>query len=130
MLDVLVCGGRDFLDKDLLDEVLTYLISTHPVTTIIDGAASGADTLANAWARSRGLRERRLPALWKTEGKAAGPRRNRRMLEVARPDLVIAFPGGVGTSDMIHQSREAGLTIIDVDLDDWKKAIDTFSYQM
>lgn len=51
------------------------------------------------------------------------------MLEVARPDLVISFPGGVGTSDMIHQSREGGLTVIDVDLDDWKKAIDTFSNQ-
>ncbi len=128
-MQVLVCGGRDFDDVDLMNRVLSHLTSTLPVSTIIDGSASGADTLANWWARAHGLRERRFPALWKTEGNAAGPRRNRRMLEAARPDLVVAFPGGTGTADMIHQSRESALTVIDVDLDDWKKAIDTFAYQ-
>lgn len=127
-MKVLVCGGRDFWNPSLLDEVMTYLHSTFPITTIIDGRASGADTLANAWARVHGLGERRLAALWKTEGKAAGPRRNTRMLDIARPDLVIAFPGDVGTANMIHQSRDRGLTVIDVDLDDWREAIDTYAY--
>jgi hypothetical protein len=40
------------------------------------------------------------------DGRAAGPRRNQRMLEDFRPDLVVAFPGGRGTAYMV---RRAGL---------------------
>lgn len=126
-MKVLVCGGRDFDDYKLVDEVMTYLNSTIPITMVIDGAARGADTLGHRWALSHGLTTRRLPALWKSEGKAAGPRRNARMLEMARPDLVVAFPGGPGTADMIHQSREFGQTVVDVELEDWKKVIDRIS---
>jgi hypothetical protein len=30
------------------------------------------------------------------------------------PDLVIAFPGGKGTADMIRKARKAGIQIVEV----------------
>jgi predicted Rossmann-fold nucleotide-binding protein len=39
--------------------------------------------------------------------------RNARMLTY-KPDLVIAFPGGRGTEDMISQARTAGVTVTKV----------------
>ena len=51
------------------------------------------------------------PANWKKHGRAAGPIRNKQMLEEAKPDLVIAFPGGAGTANMVKQAREAGVKV-------------------
>jgi len=38
---------------------------------------------------------------WDELGKKAGPLRNQRMLDEGKPDLVVAFPGGGGTKDMV-----------------------------
>jgi UDP-N-acetylmuramoylalanine-D-glutamate ligase len=51
---------------------------------------------------------------WDTHGKAAGPIRNKRMLDEGKPDLVVAFPGGRGTANMISQARKAGVEVIEV----------------
>ena len=48
---------------------------------------------------------------WTKYNKAAGPIRNKLMLEAGKPDLVIAFPGGNGTINMIKQAKEAGIRI-------------------
>ena len=46
--------------------------------------------------------------------KAAGPIRNKWMLDDAHPDLVVSFYGGRGTANMIKQAREAGVEVFDV----------------
>jgi hypothetical protein len=33
------------------------------------------------------------------------------MLDEGRPDLVLAFPGGRGTADLIARAREAGIPV-------------------
>lgn len=102
-LRVLVCGGRDFADRGLVQSVLYEL---QPVL-VIHGAAPGADTLADVSARALGLHVQTFPVTkddWKTQGKAAGPMRNRRMLIDGQPQLVVAFPGGRGTADMCSQA--------------------------
>ena len=43
---VLVCGGRDFNDWDLLHEVLNGLNNDKAIDCIIEGDARGADRLA------------------------------------------------------------------------------------
>jgi hypothetical protein len=45
-------------------------------------------------------------AAWHDYGKAAGPIRNKRMLTDFAPDIVVAFPGGKGTADMVRQAKE------------------------
>lgn len=46
-----------------------------------------------------------------TNGKAAGPIRNQRMLDEGKPDLVVAFPGGRGTADMVRRAKAAGVPV-------------------
>ena len=55
------------------------------------------------------------PADWDTHGRGAGPIRNKQMLEEGKPDLVIAFPGGKGTANMIGQAKEAGIPVREIE---------------
>jgi hypothetical protein len=36
------------------------------------------------------------------------------MLEEGKPDLVVAFPGGTGTANMVKQARAAGVEVLEV----------------
>lgn len=108
---VLVCGGRDFRDYDTLSRVLDGVWRKHEYLTIISGAASGADNLAAAWAKDRGVDLREFPADWKAHGKAAGRLRNQQMIDEGRPNAVVAFPGGRGTRDMKRRAVKAGLKV-------------------
>lgn len=109
---VLVCGGRDFIDRTWLFRELDALHSSRNVTMVISGCAPGADSLGIEWAEARRIEVGRFPADWDTHGRAAGPIRNQRMLDEGKPDLVIAFPGGRGTADMSRRAREAGIELI------------------
>ena len=81
---------------------------------IIHGAARGADSLADDYGSERGLRVIRYPADWNTHKKAAGPIRNRLMLTDGQPHVIVAFPGGNGTADMIRQGKKAGVPVYEV----------------
>jgi hypothetical protein len=93
---MLICGGRYFNDRERLEGVLDGLCEelTEP-RILLHGDSMGADTLADRWARKRGIAVWLFPADWERYGRAAGPIRNEAMIERGRPDLVIAFPGGV-----------------------------------
>jgi hypothetical protein len=111
---VLVCGGRYFNERGLLTSVMDELHAASPITAIIHGAAGGADTLARDWAVSRGIHAAAFPAEWKAFHEAAGPIRNAYMLVAGKPELVVAFPGGRGTSDMVAKARKAGVDVREV----------------
>ena len=108
---LLVCGGRKFDDQKYLDKLLTTLHATHNFSCIIHGGARGADELAGNWAICAGVRVEIYKADWEKYGPAAGPRRNQRMLDEAKPDKVLAFPGGAGTADMVRRARAAGVEV-------------------
>lgn len=112
-MKLLVCGGRTFRDQAYLDATLDALHAQTPVTLLIEGGALGADTLAHAWARKRGVACKTVPAYWGEHGRAAGAMRNERMLALG-PDLVIAFPGGSGTAHMVRIARAAGVEVREV----------------
>lgn len=115
MKRVLVCGGRDYSDYNIMATYLEkYLTSTD---ILIHGNANGADVLSE---RVRidlyGEEETkvvRFPADWSKYGKRAGPIRNQQMLDEGKPDLVLAFPGGSGTLDMVTKARKAGVVVIE-----------------
>ena len=110
-MKVLVCGGRDFQDEALLRATLDELHSSYRFKLLITGGARGADALANAWAVHRGIKNIIYVADWVNHGPAAGPIRNKRMLEGSQPDLVVAFPGGAGTTHMIGIAEKAGVDV-------------------
>lgn len=105
---VLVCGGRDYLNYE---KVFGYLDRRRSEdTVIIQGGAKGADFLAKCWAKARAVPCEEYLADWSL-GKQAGMLRNKRMLEEGKPDLVLAFPGGKGTANMVHQAINAEVEV-------------------
>jgi YspA, cpYpsA-related SLOG family len=109
---VLVCGGREFMDRAWLFRELDALHSSRGVTIIISGCAHGADTLGIEWAEERGIEVARFSADWNTHGRAAGPIRNQQMLDEGKPHLLMAFPGGRGSADMVRRARAAGIELM------------------
>lgn len=122
-MKVLVCGGRDYSDREVvyahLDGLLAKVVEAGDRLTVIHGHARGADELADDWAREKIASYVRVSihgfrADWTKHGRAAGPIRNQRMLDEGKPDLVVAFPGGKGTADMVRRAREAGVEVVEV----------------
>lgn len=114
---VLVCGGRNF-DKTLI--LVTWLRALHeidPFSVVIEGGANGADRLARSWASLNDIPVSTYYAHWDLYGKSAGWRRNQQMLDEGKPDLVVAFPGGKGTADMVKRALAYGVRVIRVDGD-------------
>lgn len=109
---LIVCGGRTYADVQCVDMTLDWLADVNGPLTVIEGSATGADTLARNWVAKRsGNSVVTEPANWLKYGKAAGPLRNTRMLELHKPEIVVAFPGGRGTMNMIRQAIAAGVPV-------------------
>ena len=112
---VIIAGGRDFNDYALLkakcDNILAEKTATHRIV-IVSGAARGADSLGERYAREHGYTLDSHPADWNTHGKAAGPIRNAQMANSA--DALIAFWDGKsrGTESMIWLAKKYGLQTI------------------
>jgi hypothetical protein len=130
---ILVCGGRTYgwlLSADskkirnmeeydtfygTLDQYLKAIPNSGYGLRLISGHALGADQLAEEWAFERQVPIYIFPAKWRLYPKAAGPIRNQQMLDEGQPELVIAFPGGKGTADMISRAEKAGIKVIKVE---------------
>lgn len=110
---ILVTGGRDYGDRAYLFRVLSILHELQPLSLLIVGDAPGADRFAWQWAIENKVSWIRYPADWGRYGRAAGPIRNRQMLE-AQPQLVLAFPGGRGTADMVNAANAAGVWVQEI----------------
>ena len=123
MYKVLVCGARDYYDfytqAEAEDFIISCLLSLPEPpdkgdVTFISGMARGADHIPLRMIeedREWGDIEKYY-AEWDRYGKSAGPRRNKRMLDEGKPDMVIAFPTPTskGTWHMVRIARESGVT--------------------
>lgn len=111
---LLVCGGRDYRDRERVWAALDKLLAKRPIEVVIHGGATGADSLAGEWAEARGIQCRVFAVSreeWRELGKIAGPLRNAKMLREGQPDGVVAFPGDRGTADMVRQAETWGLAV-------------------
>lgn len=109
---VLVCGGRDYRNLYCIHTTLHDLhTKSRPITKIVHGSAKGADTYVGLWSKVFQIPYSSYPADWDKYGKAAGPIRNQQMLDSEKVDLVVAFPGGKGTANMISLARKAGIPV-------------------
>jgi hypothetical protein len=133
---VLVCGGRNYgrvpantpthkleeaqdkadQERQMLFDFLDLLHKKRPITLIVQGYAEGADKLAHEWSVDRGVRStgtkyRITSSMWNKMGKGAGFIRNKKMRDEQLPDLVVAFPGGNGTANMVRIAERAGTNV-------------------
>lgn len=110
-MKVLVCGDRYWNNVPKIKERLAKLPEG---TLILHGCCRGADTLAGLAAMVLGLPIQTFPADWEKHGLAAGPIRNRQMLD-EKPDLVIAFHPDLskskGTADTVREAEKRGIAV-------------------
>lgn len=129
---VVVTGGRHFADRARIRQDLHALMSLG-LTSVATGDARGADDLARVAAAE--VREEmeawhlHLPlfaADWKGDGRSAGTRRNVRMLESQRPDLVLAYPdeGSRGTWHCVKEACKRGMTVAV-----WAPFVEVYQFQ-
>lgn len=95
---VAIVGSRDFPKLTRVDQRIAQLrdfqASCDIPVKIISGGARGIDSRARVVCRDYGYIAdfEEFPADWESDGKAAGYKRNERLIEMA--DLVIAFWDG------------------------------------
>jgi len=109
---VVVCGSRSFDDPGFLGGCLSRLGDRFGSPfELVSGGARGADLMGEDFAIENILPLSRFPALWRTQGRAAGMARNRTMAWYATH--VVAFWDGQspGTRGMIALARREGLPV-------------------
>ena len=112
-INIIVCGSRFYSDYNkILDELKKY--SSMDVT-IIEGECSGADKLAAKAAKELKYTLQKFPAQWEKYGKAAGPIRNKKMIDAGHPNLILAFHPNIdesrGTKNMIAQASACKIKV-------------------
>lgn len=109
---IIICGGRDFNDRNLFYETMDSLIGKFEEIELVSGHAKGADSFAEAYAKERNIPITVFKPDWKKYGRGAGPIRNREMLQYAIEEkpVVMAFWDGKskGTKNMLDQAKKAG----------------------
>lgn len=120
---VLITGSRTWRDADAintaLDEIAKAAVAEgDSEIVVVHGCASGADTLADMWARRRNgqwsVRIERYPAQWKGPlGRRAGWVRNMRMVRLGA-DVCLAFVlnGSRGATSCADMAEEAGIRTV------------------
>ena len=114
---VIICGSRIISDKKYIFEALDNLLKDYEDVEIISGHARGVDTIAEVYAKERAIPLKVFSADWKQYGRAAGPIRNKEMLQYAMSaePLVISFWDGKsqGTKNMMLLALKSGITVLD-----------------
>ena len=112
-------GGRDLAwPQQRVAAELLARSGGRLVHLLLHGGARGADAAIGRAAQQLGWSALVMPAQWQLHGRAAGPIRNRELLEqaIAKAEahtspgslssvLVVAFPGGAGTASLMREAR-------------------------
>lgn len=109
-----MCGSRKFRNPHVIIRELRKLNSA--TDTIVHGAAPGADSLIDMYAKDQGFTVRPHKANWEAFGNGAGVIRNTAMLDIEAPvDKVIAFvqepTRSPGTANMVLQALCRGIAV-------------------
>lgn len=106
-MNVLVTGGR-YYSNDLM--VYEALDEAKP-TIVVNGGATGADTLSTRWCDMNGVPCAIFPPAWTKLSRAGGMIRNKWMLQFIEIELVLAFPGNRGTEGMIRLAEAENIHV-------------------
>jgi hypothetical protein len=110
---VIIAGGRDFNDYELLKEKVDYILRNRQDEDIeiVSGKARGADSLGERYAKERGYKIKEFPADWDTHKKAAGYIRNQEMANYAGHCICFWDGQSRGTKHMIDIAKREKLNI-------------------
>ena len=113
-MKVIVAGGRDFKDYDLLKSTLDNFQQEYGnITEVVSGTAKGVDKLGEKYANENNIPIKRFVPDWQGLGKKAGHVRNRLMGDYAKEHggMLVAFwdKQSRGTKGMIEYAKKIGL---------------------
>ena len=108
---VVIAGCRSYTNYQEAKAFITSCLKEYEATaciTILSGGCKGADLLGERWAGEMGFPVRRFLPDWKRYKKAAGPIRNKQMVEICHK--VICFWDGKsrGTGSLIRYAVSLG----------------------
>lgn len=113
---IAVTGNRhavDFPHRARVDALIANNVRAPFV--VRHGNSRGVDWFVAQWCAHYGVRFESWPADWDRYDKAAGPIRNRAMLQgPPRVEILFAFPGGRGTADCVRAARDFGIKVVEV----------------
>jgi hypothetical protein len=104
-----IVGSRHFRDYELFCKICDPFQSQ--MSQIVSGGALGADTLAERYAKEHHIELLIIPAQWHIYGKAAGPRRNRLIVDRANHMVAFLGPNSKGTADSIRRALFKGIPV-------------------
>ena len=120
MARILVTGSRYWANETRIrEELLKQFVRFKPQseTILVNGGATGADSLAaHVWGKA-GLPVETHYAEWDTHGKAAGPIRNQKMVDLGADVCLAFFKVGEenrGTTHCANAAAKAGIPVIEV----------------
>jgi hypothetical protein len=110
-LRIIIAGGRDFNDYELLKGTMDRLLRKRSAdeVEIVCGEAPGADSLGKRYAIENGMSVASFPADWDGHGRAAGPIRNGQMADYATHCVCFWDGRSKGTKNMINQAKQRNL---------------------
>lgn len=115
MQRILICGDRNWQNFQVILNELSKEHQREPVEIVIEGEATGADTMGRLAADRLGIPVLPFPADWRKHGRSAGPIRNRLQFKEGRPTLGLAFhdflENSKGTLDMVNVMRKGGVPV-------------------
>lgn len=110
----IITASREWTDKELFCSILDA--NCPYINLLVHGGARGGDTLADGWARRRGIHVAKIDALWTRYGKPAGGKRNKIMCDAFPSAHVLGLPleNSIGTWDCIKyaKSKDMRTTVI------------------
>ena len=114
MYKIIIAGGRDFNDYDLLKKEVSGFLKTLDIDSgleMVSGGAKGVDAMGERFAQENDVAVKLFPADWSKYGRGAGPKRNKQMAEYATH--LIAFWNGEskGTKSMITLAKKNDLSV-------------------
>jgi hypothetical protein len=120
---IIGCGGRMGQKRGFgwVWNHLDDLSKIDEIKMVITGEGGRTDEMISQWAENRGIDQIKCPANWVKRGRSAGFQRNALMLRILiertcvhTDRVVVAFPGGPGTANMIRLAHEAGVRVIGI----------------
>ncbi|WP_248805026.1 DUF2493 domain-containing protein [Pseudomonas sp. MWU13-2100] len=114
---VLICAGRYYLNAAMCRKALEAYHQTRRISVLIHGGNQFLGSEVEDWARENGTHLVRYPSNWQLYGKQAERRRNQFMLTDSEPELVIAFPGGHDTEELLAQAKAMNIEIRSINHD-------------
>lgn len=118
-MKLLVTGSREWDNEVLLEDWLDDVAQHEPIMLLVVGdCPTGADAQAWEWAGHHGVERIQYRANWDLYGKAAGPKRNRAMVDEESPDLCLAFlkegAGNRGTWQCAGYAKDQGVPVVEI----------------